>query len=154
LQREFALFREIETDYEYKPPKIFITPSATGLGTHIRWVYPDTTFSGVHDQSFSSQSSTSDGIVPEDDKCRTPGSPTRATPSPPKPTSRPRVVADTDMTFQLHIKKDEDVEEALLRHIELYVMESENRKHENHRRVYEFVKTRPHLLMEIGGGKS
>lgn len=176
-EEEFALLRKIETDYTYEDPFIITTRSATGCGIHRRWIYSDTPLPtpankdietqpanqtlGASPQSQPqptqvrrswSRGSLSEGNTSEDDGNYTPESTPPATPSPPKPTGRAsssRVIADTDMTFLLRIKKDEDVKEALTRHVELYAKESEIRKRENQRRVYEFVKSRPHLLREV-----
>ncbi|KAF9448586.1 hypothetical protein P691DRAFT_800522 [Macrolepiota fuliginosa MF-IS2] len=83
----------------------------------------------------------------------TPKSSPPPSPSAPKPLTRTYstgVLADMDMKFLLHIRKDEDIGNAVQRHVELYMRESSTRKRENQRRVYEFVKTRPHLLHETG----
>ncbi|KAF9447589.1 hypothetical protein P691DRAFT_107411 [Macrolepiota fuliginosa MF-IS2] len=69
-------------------------------------------------------------------------------PKPPSRTHSSGIIADMDMKFLLHIKKDEDVGEALWRHVGLHMQESQIRQHENHKRAYELIKTRPDLLAE------
>jgi hypothetical protein len=175
-EEEFALLRKIDVNFDalHEEFSVVTTRSATGLGIHKRWLYSlDRTLetilsanSGPPRQDFNSPNRlccgepqviqdqrTSGQVTPEESECEvcTPES-SSASPSTPK-THRllsTRALADVDMKFLLHIKRGEDVEDALSRHVNLYIQESKMRQEENYRRVYNLVKNRPDLLKEVG----